>query len=241
MIFYHGYVHGDPHPGNILIHCRNGSQGKQFNLVLLDHGLYREFDEEFRLNFCHLWKSLVLLDPIEAQQIGERLGVGKYFKYLPVIFTGRTLDSKSDLGQGMSEEERKQLRDELRMLTFGDVSQFMESLPRDLLIVLRTDGLLRSIVSKLGGRPRTRLLINAKYAISGLSMDKTKRIGHKKQTWTRMIKSQLDYAHLRLRLEMLELQFKMKDLYGYFVHYLGYVLSILDIQLYWKKLSLINM
>ena len=25
-------------------------------LVLLDHGLYKELDDEFRLNYCRLWK-----------------------------------------------------------------------------------------------------------------------------------------------------------------------------------------
>ncbi|XP_049276326.1 aarF domain-containing protein kinase 1 isoform X2 [Rhipicephalus sanguineus] len=36
MIFVQGYVHCDPHPGNLLV--RQGSQGP--TLVLLDHGLY---------------------------------------------------------------------------------------------------------------------------------------------------------------------------------------------------------
>lgn len=33
-----------------------------------------------------------MLDPIEMQQAGERLGAGQYARYLPVIFTGRTVD-----------------------------------------------------------------------------------------------------------------------------------------------------
>lgn len=37
MIFRHGFVHSDPHPGNILIH-KNKSKG--LDIVLLDHGLY---------------------------------------------------------------------------------------------------------------------------------------------------------------------------------------------------------
>ena len=39
MIFIHGFVHADPHPGNLLV--RRGRDGKA-QLVLLDHGLYRE-------------------------------------------------------------------------------------------------------------------------------------------------------------------------------------------------------
>ena len=38
MIFVQGYVHCDPHPGNILISKSENS--KNIQLVLLDHGLY---------------------------------------------------------------------------------------------------------------------------------------------------------------------------------------------------------
>lgn len=38
MIFVYGYVHCDPHPGNILV--RLNKKTKQEEIVLLDHGLY---------------------------------------------------------------------------------------------------------------------------------------------------------------------------------------------------------
>ena len=39
MIFQQGFVHCDPHPGNILVRrADNGS--KSLEIVLLDHGLY---------------------------------------------------------------------------------------------------------------------------------------------------------------------------------------------------------
>ena len=39
MIFKHGFVHCDAHPGNILVRKAKNSLGHQ--IVLLDHGLYR--------------------------------------------------------------------------------------------------------------------------------------------------------------------------------------------------------
>ncbi|KAL9273562.1 AarF domain-containing protein [Drosera capensis] len=170
MVFIHGFVHGDPHPGNILISIEL-KQG--FTIVLLDHGIYKELDEDFRLDYCQLWRALILRNVNEIQQVGERFGIGKYFRYLPLIFTGTTIDSKSALGKGMSTEERQMVKQELKSLKMEDFSSFMESLPPDLLTILRTDGLLRSILSKLGAARHIRLLAYSKHAVDGLSMRRT--------------------------------------------------------------------
>lgn len=37
MIFQHGYVHCDPHPGNVLVHKTDSGDNE---VILLDHGLY---------------------------------------------------------------------------------------------------------------------------------------------------------------------------------------------------------
>lgn len=60
--------------------------------VLLDHGIYKELDQKFRLDYCQLWKALILLDSQKILELGEHFGVGKYAKYFPVIFTGRTIE-----------------------------------------------------------------------------------------------------------------------------------------------------
>lgn len=39
MIFREGFVHSDPHPGNLFV--RKDSKG-ELELVLLDHGIYTE-------------------------------------------------------------------------------------------------------------------------------------------------------------------------------------------------------
>ena len=44
MIFQRGFVHCDPHPGNILVHCAQTNTDAHSNgkleIVMLDHGLY---------------------------------------------------------------------------------------------------------------------------------------------------------------------------------------------------------
>ncbi|XP_021888054.1 uncharacterized aarF domain-containing protein kinase 1 isoform X2 [Carica papaya] len=166
MIFLHGFLHGDPHPGNLLV-SPEGQNG--FILVLLDYGICKKLDERFRLDYCELWKALILLDSDKIKNLGETFGVGKYSRFFPLIFTGRTIDSKSALGKGMSTEEKNKLKQELKLLKMEDISSFMESLPPDFLTILRTDGLLRSVISKLGASQQVRLLAYAKYALYGLS------------------------------------------------------------------------
>jgi len=179
MVFVHGFVHGDPHPGNILVSPQG--HGK-FSLVLLDHGIYRELDQKFRLDYCQLWKALILLDTKKILELGEQFGVGKYAKYFPVIFTGRTLESKSALGTQMSSEEQRRLKEDLSSLGMDDISSFMEALPRDFYVILRTDGLLRSILGNLGAPRHVRLLTYAKCAIHGLEKQPKLESGMSKST-----------------------------------------------------------
>ncbi|XP_049391187.1 uncharacterized protein LOC125855507 isoform X1 [Solanum stenotomum] len=195
MIFVHGFLHGDLHPGNILV-SPEGKNG--FLLVLLDFGICKQLNEDFRLKYCKLWEALVVKDSAKIQEIGEYFGVGKYSRYFPVIFTGRTIDSKSALGEGMSVEERNNLKQELKSLKMEDISSFMESLPTDFLTVLRTDGLLRSLTSKLGAPLRVRLLAYAEYALYGLSLKADSKSDSAIEVVLFRFKIGLRYIQLRL-------------------------------------------
>ena len=87
MLFVHGWVHCDPHPGNILVRARpsgvvpggagssssssssSSSRSRRcpqsrptsgFQLVILDHGCYRELEPSFRATYCALWSAVLL-------------------------------------------------------------------------------------------------------------------------------------------------------------------------------------
>lgn len=73
QIFQHGFVHCDPHAGNVLVR-RNPASGVP-EIVLLDHGLYRELSDEFRYNYSHLWHAIIFHDTDKIRQGGAFRGV----------------------------------------------------------------------------------------------------------------------------------------------------------------------
>ncbi|XP_036089098.1 uncharacterized aarF domain-containing protein kinase 5 isoform X3 [Rousettus aegyptiacus] len=72
QIFYTGFIHSDPHPGNVLV--RRGQDGKA-QLVLLDHGLYQFLDEKDRAALCQLWRAIILRDDAAMKAHAAALGV----------------------------------------------------------------------------------------------------------------------------------------------------------------------
>ncbi|CAG8439463.1 1326_t:CDS:2 [Ambispora leptoticha] len=165
MIFCHGIVHCDPHPGNALVAISPVTKKPQ--LILLDHGLYRELSDDFRKTYCALWKALILNDAKALKESAESLGVGEYTNFLPLIFTQRIPDSTSLLGEDLSPEDRAILHDQLKNVTLNDLLVFLERLPRDMLLVFRTINLLRGIHRQLGGTPMEVYSLNAEYATRG--------------------------------------------------------------------------
>lgn len=58
MIYEKGFIHSDPHPGNMFVRKR----GNDLELVILDHGIYTTLPEETRLNYTKLWRGIFSQD-----------------------------------------------------------------------------------------------------------------------------------------------------------------------------------
>ncbi|KAF0774618.1 hypothetical protein AaE_001681 [Aphanomyces astaci] len=153
MVFCSGFVHCDPHPGNLFVR-RHPHRPSEAQVVLLDHGLYRQLDDDFRRTFCRLWKALLLRDNKLLLECGDRFHVGPYAKFFPLIFTYRAMDSKTIMGGQMSADEKLALRRDLKALQGTNVNEFFEHLPRDMLFVFRSTNLTRSLNKELGGNSR---------------------------------------------------------------------------------------
>lgn len=67
MIFGDTPLHCDPHGGNIAIRKNNDRRKPNFDIILYDHGLYRDIPKQLRRDYAKLWLAV-----IDADEIGMR-------------------------------------------------------------------------------------------------------------------------------------------------------------------------
>jgi aarF domain-containing kinase len=60
MIFGNGApLHCDPHGGNIAIRKNNSRRRPNFDIILYDHGLYRDIPQQLRRSYAKLWLAVI--------------------------------------------------------------------------------------------------------------------------------------------------------------------------------------
>lgn len=171
MIFKHGFVHSDPHPGNILIHK---NKNKDLDIVLLDHGLYADLTEEFRWNYSKFWLSILNKDFEGMKTHSEKLGIGKLYPILVCMVTGRTWDV---VNEGIdkvkySSEEKEKFNEKVPEL-LNKIGEVLASVNRQMLLILKTNDLLRGIEHSLKVEQRQpSFLVMTKCCIDNLYEEK---------------------------------------------------------------------
>jgi len=122
MIFVKGFIHSDPHPGNILVRQNND----KLQVILLDHGLYavsfvfvlwlscsyepenfvieieprflliflsQNLSDKFRGEYSKLWLSIMNRDEKGMKIHSENMGVGQLWPLFACMVSGRTWQS----------------------------------------------------------------------------------------------------------------------------------------------------
>ncbi|XP_074596017.1 aarF domain-containing protein kinase 1-like [Brevipalpus obovatus] len=169
MIFVQGYVHCDPHPGNILVSKVDGKP----QVILLDHGLYSNLPEKFRHQYSQLWFSLINSDLVGVKKWSLELGAGDLFPLLACILAGKTWDT---ITQGLTKARPKAAREkedqELRVYARQYVHQInaiLSRVPREMLLLFKTNDLLRGIEHSLGTKgERTSLITMSKFCVKSI-------------------------------------------------------------------------
>jgi len=182
QIFHTGFVHADPHPGNILI--RKSGRVKGAEIVLLDHGLYQPMADSVREPLCNLWRAIVEGDHKEMRMNAALLGVRDGYRFFCMLISQRYIGVE---GSGRMENEfysqhgpKKFSRAEYKKLNkeekehmqkrIEDVREKFEkafqSVPSEIFLVARNMNTVRAITREHGS-PCDRYSLMARAATKG--------------------------------------------------------------------------
>ena len=209
MLLCHGFVHGDPHPGNMLIRRQPrrvrglrwnsrrraddetrdlgaememvtsggwrdalsrmfglGGCARDVQIVLLDHGLYTELTEHERRRMCRLWHAVAMRDPTLVRAVSSEMGVPESLRWVLPQLMARQTSHVSPIGTNKERNEKGMpinarskeaaaarvdglIRGGRPPMSMDQVSEFGKSLPREMMIVMRSNALIRNITRKL--------------------------------------------------------------------------------------------
>lgn len=178
QMFKFGYLHCDPHPGNIII--RKKSNGKP-ELVLIDHGLYVSESADFRQKYCLLWKSLFTFDNEKIREIALGWGI-----HSPDLFASATLlrpyeGGGNEILEALSQDDpyKTQL---LMKQKIKDFLKETEKLPLELMFIGRSMRIVQGNNQQLGS-PVNRIKITASWASRSLISQPNMSVANKVRAW----------------------------------------------------------
>eukprot|EP00884_Botryococcus_braunii_P012895 jgi/Botrbrau1/21606/Bobra.43_1s0012.2 len=172
MIFRYGFVHCDPHAGNLLVRMREGRP----QLVLLDHGLYRQLDDRFRLDYAGLWQAIILGNVDGIQRYSEAMNAGNAPQLFACMLTMRPWEDivqQQDIDRlRVPEQANDKIRDFAQQNVAG-ISDLLGRIPRPLLLLLKTNDCLRTVDRALG-QPINTFTIVARECSRALAKEKSR-------------------------------------------------------------------
>ena len=108
------------------------------------------------------------MDYYTVREISYEMGINEYFRYLPVLFTGRTMNTTKNLGATLAKEEKQFLvrNDEVNMDKIGNL---LQKLPTDIVFIFKAMHIVAVHNRRAGGTMRDRILTFTDYAIRAIS------------------------------------------------------------------------
>ncbi|KAK7115005.1 uncharacterized aarF domain-containing protein kinase 5-like isoform X2 [Littorina saxatilis] len=168
QIFLSGFVHADPHPGNVFV--RRGEKGTA-QLVLLDHGLYDSLKPHERKALCQLYKAIIMLQEDKMQEFSTALGVEDYAVFCEILVQRPIQRQTLHLPSKMTDEDLAHMRT-MAQEHFDKIMAVLKDMPRPLILVIRNLNTIRAITRE-HGHTVDRYGIMARSAITGVYRDVT--------------------------------------------------------------------
>ncbi|KAJ5114852.1 hypothetical protein NUU61_000611 [Penicillium alfredii] len=170
QMFLWGWVHCDPHPGNIFIRRKPSGQPE---LVLIDHGLYIHMEPGFRHQYARFWKALLTFDNQTLNEIGRSWGVNNSDIFASATlmrpYRGGDLSTRRHIA-GLSKSERAQRHYEMQQAARKAIREILgdeTKWPRELIFIGRNLRIVQANNQFLGS-PVNRVKITGIWASRAL-------------------------------------------------------------------------
>jgi len=164
MVFCTGRVHGDPHAGNV--YCILDKVTKEERIVLLDHGLYHDVDNDLRRSFSDFVTACVARDGAKMKSLGERFA-GPLYRFFPIILSPWFVFGSKIQLEDIRAAKEKRIPPGVKLKEVGEFLVGLHDTGGNLLGVLHSMGYIRGILNCLSFPERRRLKSFAKFAALG--------------------------------------------------------------------------
>ncbi|XP_071635405.1 uncharacterized aarF domain-containing protein kinase 5-like [Temnothorax longispinosus] len=164
QIFHTGFVHADPHPGNVFV--RKGKD-KKAQIVLLDHGLYEHVSEKTRQTLCNFWESMVLRNDSSLKTFAQDLNVEDYILLAEMLTQAPYTVSFTSYSNNTLDEYMKKRAQE----QFDKITAALKAMPKSMMLVIRNLNMVRAIIKDHGDiinryRIMARIATRGKYQVT---------------------------------------------------------------------------
>ncbi|KAK4219554.1 ABC1 family-domain-containing protein [Rhypophila decipiens] len=226
MIFGKGApLHCDPHGGNIAIRKNNNRRrGANFDIILYDHGLYRDIPEDLRRSYAKMWLAIIDGDLERMKKyVNEVAGIGEdKFPLFASAITGRDFTIvSSSITKPKEASEQKTMSTALQEGLLVDLVQMLGQVPRIILLILKTNDLTRSLDENLQTRqgPVRQFLILARYCMRTVFHEQVDEINSRGSPYwppnaIQLLSAWLGFVRVEIKLEMFELWLSVKRALG---------------------------
>lgn len=171
QMFLWGWVHCDPHPGNIFI--RRLPSGKP-ELVLIDHGLYVHMKPDFRHQYCLFWKSLMTFDNKTLGEIVQGWGINNADIFASATlmrpYTGGDNSTSAEIRKGLTGKEQQERAYEMQQKMRKGIKDILadeKKWPQELIFIGRNLRIVQGNNQFLGS-PVNRIKITGNWASRSL-------------------------------------------------------------------------
>lgn len=138
-------LHCDPHGGNIAIRHNPSRPGKgNFDVIMYDHGLYRDIPIDIRRSYAKLWLAVLDADePRMRKYAHEVAGItDEHFTLFASAITGRDYSIvKENVALPRSTEEKQTISEALGEGMLEQLIALLGQVPRVILLILKTNDL----------------------------------------------------------------------------------------------------